>query len=205
MQTLISERSTSHEGYCFTLPAATIPENILHKDKELQRVVRRDGQCFARIERQTGPDTYHVRIASDPRYLHDSDQSYPLTVSATELSPATAIPLQARIIYLLAPGFLRCSFVKVQCCRRLQANMASALQLLNVRSTGIYLVFVLRRTLAPCLMVNSPMCFISLSVLPLTEVDNLDFSANRLTALETRFMLASQGALPAPDFKQRGS
>jgi len=39
-------------------------------------------------------------------------------------------------------------------------------------------------------------------VLLLSVVDNLDFSANRLTALETLLMLASQGAYQAPHFKQ---
>jgi len=39
-------------------------------------------------------------------------------------------------------------------------------------------------------------------VLPLSVVDNSDFSANRLTALETLLMLASQGAYQAPHFKQ---
>lgn len=47
-----------------------------------------------------------------------------------------------------------------------------------------------------CLMLRSSL------VLPLSVVDNLDFSANRLTALETLLMLASQGAYQAPHFKQ---
>jgi hypothetical protein len=44
--------------------------------------------------------------------------------------------------------------------------------------------------------------FLRTEVLPLSVVDNLDFSANRLTALETLLMLASQGAYQAPHFKQ---
>ena len=39
-------------------------------------------------------------------------------------------------------------------------------------------------------------------VLPLSVVDNSDFFPNRLTALETLLMLASQGAYQAPHFKQ---
>ena len=45
-------------------------------------------------------------------------------------------------------------------------------------------------------------CYEKALVLPLSVVDNLDFSANRLTALETLLMLASQGAYQAPHFKQ---
>jgi len=41
-------------------------------------------------------------------------------------------------------------------------------------------------------------------VLPLSVVDNSDFCPSCLTALSTRLMLASQGALPSPHFKQRG-
>jgi hypothetical protein len=42
-------------------------------------------------------------------------------------------------------------------------------------------------------------------VLPHSVVDNSDFSPTRLTAWETRLMLASQGVLSSPHFKQRGS
>jgi glycine/D-amino acid oxidase-like deaminating enzyme len=38
----------------------------------------------------------------------------------------------------------------------------------------------------------------------LTAVDNSDISPTRLTALETRLILASQGVLPSLHFKQRG-
>ncbi len=41
-------------------------------------------------------------------------------------------------------------------------------------------------------------------VLPHSVVDNSDFSPTRLTAWETRLMLASQGVLPSPHFKRRG-
>jgi hypothetical protein len=40
------------------------------------------------------------------------------------------------------------------------------------------------------------------AVLPLSVVDNSDFSADRLTVLETLLMLATQGAYQAPHFKQ---
>ena len=38
----------------------------------------------------------------------------------------------------------------------------------------------------------------------LTVVDNSDYSLDGLTVQETRRILASQGALPSPHFKQRG-
>jgi hypothetical protein len=41
-------------------------------------------------------------------------------------------------------------------------------------------------------------------VLPLSVVDNSNFSPNRLTALSTLLILASQGAFSSPHFKQRG-
>ena len=39
------------------------------------------------------------------------------------------------------------------------------------------------------------------AVLPLTMVDNSDFSPTRLTALRTRLILPSQGVLLSPHFK----
>ncbi len=41
-------------------------------------------------------------------------------------------------------------------------------------------------------------------VLPHSVVDNSEFTPSRLTDLVTLRILASRGALPSPDFKQRG-
>ena len=47
-------------------------------------------------------------------------------------------------------------------------------------------------------------CYEKALVLPLSVVDNLDFSANRLTALETLLMLASEASLPGSPFQAVG-
>ncbi len=82
------------------LPEEFIPEAVLEKDKEFQRVVRKSKQCFARVECQSSWNSYQVRVAATPHNLHNDERSYWITVPPTALPtpmqgttlPAEAIP-----------------------------------------------------------------------------------------------------------------
>src|SRR6266567_426190 len=86
MQHLTMREAALHVRYCFMLPEEFIPEAVLEKDKEFQRVVRKSKQCFARVECQSSWNSYQVRVAATPHNLNNDERSYWITV------PPTALP-----------------------------------------------------------------------------------------------------------------
>src|SRR6266699_7304381 len=80
MQHLTMREAALHVRYCFMLPEEFIPEAVLEKDKEFQRVVRKSKQCFARVEAQFSWNACLLSVAATPQHLQNDERSHVIRV-----------------------------------------------------------------------------------------------------------------------------